>query len=484
MKLTIDKLKKEAKLFCEQESKINHKDLFGITDGKAIGTYIEHRFKEHLKDKYEITIGSSAKGVDLPDPDINTDIKVTSITNPQSSSPFKNIEQKIYGLGYNLLIFIYKKNDINNKCYIGFKHCIFLESEKSGDYTLTKILRKMIELNAKESDIFEILNDNNFPGNEKTLKKLAKKILINPPKQGYLTISNAFQWRLKYNKIIRLKDNLEEVFTNEKYNEKELIDYQTPLFFTDKICHYLKNDLKINPTVIIEPTCGIGNFLNSASKFFPNKELYGIEIDENKLNKVERSISNINLINEDIFKFKFDMINKKDQYLIIGHPPSMSDWELFQITSNKVNSNDKNNIPDAITEISNQNISEKIMLKIINEFKNTKTTIAFLCTRNVSKNIFKKLIENKIPYSFVKQLDFDSSKIFKIEQDYNLFIIQFGGVPLSNNTCEVLDFLNPEKKLYKLSFETNNIDSDINEIVDIDGNCKPIWQSGVKHDCA
>ena len=31
--LTIEKLKEEAKLFCEEQSKLNHKELFGVTDG-------------------------------------------------------------------------------------------------------------------------------------------------------------------------------------------------------------------------------------------------------------------------------------------------------------------------------------------------------------------------------------------------------------------------------------------------------------------
>lgn len=47
-KLTIDSLIKEAKAFCEQESKFDNRDLFGITDGKAVGTFIEHKFQDYL----------------------------------------------------------------------------------------------------------------------------------------------------------------------------------------------------------------------------------------------------------------------------------------------------------------------------------------------------------------------------------------------------------------------------------------------------
>ena len=92
------------------------RSLIGVTDGKAVGTYVEHRFQNYLDEKYSLIIGSSAKGIDLPGDTIQTDIKVTSITQPQSSCPFKNARQKIFGLGYNLLVFVYDKRDTENSC--------------------------------------------------------------------------------------------------------------------------------------------------------------------------------------------------------------------------------------------------------------------------------------------------------------------------------------------------------------------------------
>ena len=212
MELTIEKLIEESVNFCKTESTKNHWELVGLTDGKNVGTYIERKFKKYLEDKYEFTIGSSAKGIDLPDPHINTDIKVTSIKRPQSSSPFKNIEQKVFGLGYNLLIFVYEKNDINDKCYLDFKHCSFIESERTSDYNLTKKLLKMLKTGANKEDIVNCLKEKNIPGDDELLNKLAEKILKTPPKQGYLTISNAFQWRLKYTRAIDLKNEISGVY--------------------------------------------------------------------------------------------------------------------------------------------------------------------------------------------------------------------------------------------------------------------------------
>ena len=206
-KLTIEKLRAEAKLFCIAESKIKNSELYGITDGKAVGTYVEHKFQQQLTEKYSVTIGSSASGIDLPSKDILTDIKVTSVNQPQSSCPYKDAKQKIFGLGYNLLVFVYHKID-NSKTEtttLHFVSCAFISSERTADYTTTYRLREMIKDGANEEDIVAYLEDRNIPADEITLHQLAKQIIKTKPKQGYLTISNALQWRLQYQRVVDLK---------------------------------------------------------------------------------------------------------------------------------------------------------------------------------------------------------------------------------------------------------------------------------------
>lgn len=204
--LTIEILKAEAKAFCIAESKIKNKYLYGVTDGKAVGTHIEHKFQELLNSKYQTSIGSSASGIDLPSEDILTDIKVTSVKQPQSSCPFKDAKQKIFGLGYNLLVFVYEKIDYpkTKTASLNFVSCTFISNERTGDYTTTYRLRQMIKDKANIEDIVAYLNDKNIPADEITLTQLAKQILKTPPIQGYLTISNALQWRLQYQRIVTL----------------------------------------------------------------------------------------------------------------------------------------------------------------------------------------------------------------------------------------------------------------------------------------
>ena len=78
--LTVELLQIEASRFARAESKHAEPSLFGVTDGKAVGTYLEHKFQVLLQSRYEYTRGSSAKGIDFPK--LEVDIKVTSIRQP------------------------------------------------------------------------------------------------------------------------------------------------------------------------------------------------------------------------------------------------------------------------------------------------------------------------------------------------------------------------------------------------------------------
>lgn len=62
----------------------------------------------------------------------------------------------------------------------------------------------MVKDKANVEDIVAFLNDKNIPADEITLNKIANQILSSPPVQGYLTISNALQWRLQYQRVVTL----------------------------------------------------------------------------------------------------------------------------------------------------------------------------------------------------------------------------------------------------------------------------------------
>ena len=208
IKLTLEKLQEEAKIFSELESEHDETSIYGSTDGKAVGTYLEHQFKDFLRQKYEFDSGNSASGIDLPE--LEVDIKTTSIFQPQSSCPFNSARQKIFGLGYNLLVFVYKKEDNQqtktSRLYI--LHTIFVSKNRTADYQLTTSLNKILENNANKDDIIALFHDKNLPVDDILADSLADEILSHKPEIGYLTISNALQWRLQYSRIIEEAGNV------------------------------------------------------------------------------------------------------------------------------------------------------------------------------------------------------------------------------------------------------------------------------------
>ncbi len=155
-----------------------------------------------------MVVGSSANGLDLPS--INTDIKVTSCHQPQSSCPFKDSRQKIWGLGYHLLVFVYKKEDdlLEQKGRLKFLSCSFVDKERTADYQTTIGLNEILRHKGNVEDVFAFLCDHKIPADEVSLMNLAKEIFNNPPAIGYLTISNALQWRLQYGRVVSLEEDV------------------------------------------------------------------------------------------------------------------------------------------------------------------------------------------------------------------------------------------------------------------------------------
>src|ERR1043166_7922172 len=96
---------------------------------------------------------------------------------PQSSCPFKSARQKVYGLGYSLLVFVYEKRDdqVAATANLQVKHVGFMEKEENEDV------------------IFSLLGERMLPLDNTRATSLAQKIMHTPPQLGYLTISNALQ---------------------------------------------------------------------------------------------------------------------------------------------------------------------------------------------------------------------------------------------------------------------------------------------------
>lgn len=200
--LDIANLMAMATKFSKIESSHKEPLLYGVDNGKTIGTYIEQKFQRYLFERFLFQVGNSANGIDFPT--LGVDIKVTSAKQPQSSCPFKSARQKIYGLGYALLVFVYDKTDepVARTSTLAIAHTVFVEAAYTADYQTTKGIADILDRDGNEDDLIGFMGDRNLPLDDIQAQQLAIEILTVRPIQGYLTISNALQWRLQYNRVI------------------------------------------------------------------------------------------------------------------------------------------------------------------------------------------------------------------------------------------------------------------------------------------
>ena len=139
------------------------------------------------------------------------DTKVTSVRQPQSSCTFKSARQKIFGLGYSLLVFVYEKSDdpAAQAARLNILHTLFIEKERTADFQTTSGLVRLMENHANRDDALAFFAERMLPLDDIAAGILADEVLRTPPQLGYLTISNALPWRLQYSRAIDQAGSIE-----------------------------------------------------------------------------------------------------------------------------------------------------------------------------------------------------------------------------------------------------------------------------------
>ncbi len=291
-----------------------------------------------------------------------------------------------------------------------------------------------------------------------------------------------------------------------KKTKKEFGDFQTPINFAEKICNFIKKK-GITPKIIIEPTCGEGNFVIAALNFIKSAEYifcldirkdYGWFLKLNIIFNLEKNNSNsiIEFYNSNIFFTNIPEIltskgyTNHNEILILGNPP----W----VTISELSSLDSDNIPikrnisnfsglDSLTGKSNFDIAEYIIREQIQNFTqgNFKGYIAILCKNSVIRKLIKENIHQNLKISNIQSLEIDAKKEFEIHASASLLFSDFG--KNSEMFCEIHPFENVKLGINSSIFGwiEGKFISDIVKYQDykkFDGIFPYIWRQGVKHD--
>lgn len=280
-------------------------------------------------------------------------------------------------------------------------------------------------------------------------------------------------------------------------------DFQTNIELANKVAFHLTTK-NISPEIVIEPTCGKGNFIIASLKQFSEiKKVFGIEIYkpyvwESKFSIIDFYLNNptenkpeISIIHSSVFDFDFKTISKENstkEILIIGNPPWVTNSKLGSLNSSnlpkKTNFKNHNGL-DAMTGKGNFDIAEYITLMMIETFQHQKGNIALLVKNAVIKNIVFDQNNNKHKIAEIEKYSIDSKKEFNVSVEASLFYCKLNSNPTF--CCAEFDFYNNSNA--KLNFGwladkfVSNLDTYSNA-GQIDGKCPFEWRQGIKHDCS
>lgn len=288
----------------------------------------------------------------------------------------------------------------------------------------------------------------------------------------------------------------------EEPDRAEYGDFQTNKDLANKVAKHLAKR-EISPEIVIEPTCGKGNFIvASLSNFNTVKKVFGIEIYkpyvwETKFSILDFFISNpdcnkpeITITHCSIFDFDFKDISKQfltEKLLIIGNPPWVTNSKLGSLNSSNLpkKSNFKNqNGLDAMTGKGNFDIAEYITLMLLDAFQTHNGYLALLVKNSVVKNIVFDQRDKKYRVSEIEKYCIDSKKEFNVSVEAALVYCQLNSTP--SFECNEFDFYSLDKRLsfgWLNSKFVSNL-ADYNETKEIDGLCSFEWRQGIKHDCS
>ncbi|MES2329890.1 MAG: hypothetical protein V4539_09825 [Bacteroidota bacterium] len=289
----------------------------------------------------------------------------------------------------------------------------------------------------------------------------------------------------------------------EEPDRAEYGDFQTNSELANKITLHLSSK-NISPEIVIEPTCGKGNFIIAALRNLCNiKYIFGVEIYkpyvwQTKFNIIDFFLTNpntnkpiISIVHCNVFDFDFKGIAKthsNKDILVIGNPPWVTNSKLGSLNSTNLpkKTNFKNHSGlDAMTGKGNFDIAEFITLTMIETFQSLKGNLLLLVKNSVIKNIVFDQKRNCYKISSIEKHCIDSKREFNVSVEAALFYCQLNTSPTFD--CTEFDFYNNQNPSLKSGWLEDKFVSNIETYIhtkEIDGECPFVWRQGLKHDCS
>lgn len=278
--------------------------------------------------------------------------------------------------------------------------------------------------------------------------------------------------------------------------KKEYGDFQTPLSLARGVAGLIKNDMSCVGT-IVEPTCGVGSFLQASAEVFGSSPNYfGFDLNSEYVKLAGSALAKFGSLAITVQQRDFYTVNWSEffceqpgPFLVIGNPPWITNAGMGVIGGS--NLPEKSNFQGhrgfaARTGKANFDISEWMLMRLLKALQGKQATIAMLCKTATARKVLR--------YAWLKGFDagpsslhlIDAAAEFGVSVDACLLYTHTGKgatEPIST-VYQGLSFDGPSRTFGLFAGElVSDIDA-YRALRDLDGLEYRKWRSGVKHDSA
>lgn len=279
--------------------------------------------------------------------------------------------------------------------------------------------------------------------------------------------------------------------------KKEYGDFQTPLSLARRVVSLIGQKEKHFGT-IIEPTCGVGAFVEAAAERFGTSPKYlGFDVNPDYVEAARVALARIGPPKGTVQQRDFYTIDWKQflseqpgPVLIIGNPPWITNAGMGVI--NGKNLPEKSNFHghsglDAMTGKANFDISEWMLVKLAEAFPSRQGTLAMLVKTVVARKLLAHCWSTGIPITEAAIYRIDAAEHFDAAVDASLVVIEFGQ-SAPTHRAEVFGQLSRAiHPTATIAMEDGTLIADLDAYratKHIAGGSPFRWRSGIKHDCS
>jgi hypothetical protein len=273
-------------------------------------------------------------------------------------------------------------------------------------------------------------------------------------------------------------------------------DFQTPRDLADSVVTFLRNS-GISPSVFVEPTCGLGNFVLAATQGFPSlHEVFAYDINADYVSALRKTLRDADRVHCQVAQQDFFTFNWKEffaaflgEILVLGNPPWVTNASLGALGSDnlpkKTNFQNRSGFA-AKTGKANFDISEWMLIRLLESLDGRRGCVAMLCKTAIARKVLRHGWINRFNIGRATIHLIDAAAYFGVSVDACLLVVHTD-VPDLSPTAGVYADLTFNQKVTTFGLIGRELVADVDEynrLRDLDGLAYYTWRSGVKHDSA